>query len=274
MNKNEIKLLIGAIGEEIVGEHLGSRYIKSLDEYDSEKDGTFDELLVEIKTSTRIFSTNEFIYDVNQLFKLTNVDLFFINEIPLNPEDGIVTYLCTNNKQLSLEKRVIDGKQDLFVIVKFNKLLKVQTLKNDPRVDRLVELADQLSPFRREKKAALIETNLEEPTIEDDFFVLNLPKNFNADSVSTIFSRHYKDLHESWKLSGKKLKIVDGDNVISIIESYNTIIRDAAVFNTISNHDKRWLPTGLLAKRNFLKLYDKRFSWTNRGSIEVISYNA
>ena len=274
MEKEQIKELIGSMGEEITGEYLGPRYVKSPDKYDSEKDGMFEKLKVEIKTSTRIYNTNEFIYEASQFFKLTNVDLFYINEIPLNPEDGITTYLCTNNQQLKLERRYFEGKYDLYVVVKFDKLLKVNTLKNDPRVDRLVELADKLSPFRREKKSTPLPVEMNEFLLSDEFFILDLPKIYNGDTISNIFSSHYKNLSSDWKKSGKKLKIIDGETVVAIIESYATIMKNARAAKTISQYQSLWLPTGLLSQQGLIKLFDHRFKKTQKfGDIPVMSYS-
>lgn len=274
MKKDQIKKLMGDMGEDVTGEFLGPRYVKSSDPYDSEKDGTFDNIKTEIKTSTRIYNSNEFVYPASQFLKLTTVGLLFINEVPLNPDDGITTYLCVNNKQLKLERRFFEGKYDLYVVVKMENLFKVNVLKNDPRVNQLIEFADMLSPWRRDKKQTSHNVDLDASQINTDFFILNLPRIYNGDTVANIFSSHYKNESENWKKCGKKLKIVDGDNVVAVIESYNTIIKNPSVARTIKSYDRLWLPTGLLAKHGLIELYDHRFKKTQKfGNIPVMSYS-
>lgn len=272
-----IKNEMGDIGESYVVRFFGPKFVLSEDKYDSEKDGLYDNRLkVEIKTLTIMFKGEEFLLPANQLIKVTSVELLIINQIPLYAKDGVQGYLVPNNKLLRLEWRFIDGKKDQFVIIKKADLLPLYKIEYEPSVERLVELADSLSEFRRNKKAnicnpVIIEYN--PPKINDEFYSLDLPKNYNGDTISNIFSSHYKNLHTSWAKSGKRLKIVDGDKVVTIIESYNNIMKNNKIAYVIKSYDKMWLPTGLLAKAGLMKLYDHRFKKTEKvGDIAVVSY--
>lgn len=272
-----IKNEMGDIGESYVVRFFGPKFVLSADKYDSEKDGLYDNVLtVEVKTLTMMFNGEEFILPANQYAKATSVDALIVNEIPLHAKDGVQGYLVPNNKLLQLEWRFIDGKKERFVIIKKANLLPLYKIECEPSVERLVELADSLSEFRRNKKSntsnlAVIE--YDPPKINDEFYSLDLPKNYNGDTISNIFSSHYKTLHTSWAKSGKRLKIVDGDKVVTIIESYNNIMKNNKIAYVIKSYNKMWLPTGLLAKAGLMKLYDHRFKKTEKvGDIAVVSY--
>lgn len=147
MNEEEIKRLIGNIGEEIVHQyHPNSE--RSDDWFDDCKDLMIDSLKCEIKTITKIIKFNEFWIDAKQEKKIKGVDILFIVEIPMYIRE-INVYICPNNKLLRVVKRQRRNEYVDVLAVPESKLYKLFSLTNDPRIDQLIELSDELSSFRR-----------------------------------------------------------------------------------------------------------------------------
>ena len=147
---------IGIIGEHFVREFYNHNFILSDDKFDNVKDGTLGHLTGEVKCMTKIFNYGEYWLETNQFRKVTSVDLLFIVDIPLWSKDGCDIYLCTNNSQLRIESRVRDGRSLPTVIIPEKKLLKLTTLKNDDRIQTIIDMSDSLSPWRRKKKEGMI----------------------------------------------------------------------------------------------------------------------
>ena len=153
MNDAAAREEIGAIGEAFVKEFHGDNFVLSEDRFDSKKDGTFNELISEIKTMMKVVKGDEYWLEVNQYNKVTNVELLFVVDIPLYYEDGCSIYLCPNNSNLKIEKRFRKGQKLPMVIIPAKKLYPLTKIINDDRIKRLVELSDSLSEFRRKLKA-------------------------------------------------------------------------------------------------------------------------
>jgi hypothetical protein len=146
------KNAIGDIGECFVQEFHGPNFILSEDKFDRVKDGVLGSMTAEIKTLTRMRNKPEYWLELNQYDKVSSVDLFFIVDIPIYANEGSKIYLCPNNKNLQIENRVKNGNVCKMVIIPEEKLYLLTTIKNDDRVDQLVEMSDSLSPFRRSIK--------------------------------------------------------------------------------------------------------------------------
>jgi len=106
--------------------------------------------------------------------------------------------------------------------------------------------------------------------IEDpEYFVLNLPKKYDSDSIAKIFM-YYKDKEKPWVTSFKPLKIVDKDKTVAIINHYEDLMNDHTVSNIMRSYRPNlWLPTYAIWKRGLMKLYDERFAKCNNGTIKV-----
>lgn len=147
-----IKNAIGDIGETLVQEFHGSKFILSEDKFDRVKDAVFGSMIAEIKTMTKIRKGNEYWLELNQYDKVSSVDLLFIVDIPLFAREGCKIYLCPNNMNLQLGNRVKNGKVSKMVIIPEKDLYLLTTITNDDRVNQLVEMSDSLSPFRQTMK--------------------------------------------------------------------------------------------------------------------------
>lgn len=147
---------IGIIGEHFVREFYNHNFILSDDKFDNIKDGTLGHLTGEVKCMTKIYNYSEYWLETNQFRKVTSVDLLFIVDIPLWSKDGCGIYLCTNNSQLKIESRFRDGQSAPTVIIPEKKLLKLTTLKNDDRIQTIIDMSDSLSSWRRKKKEGMI----------------------------------------------------------------------------------------------------------------------
>lgn len=106
--------------------------------------------------------------------------------------------------------------------------------------------------------------------IEDpEYFVLELPKKHDGDSIAKIFM-YYKDKAKPWTISMKPLKIIDGNKTVAIINSYEDLKNNHVVSNIMSKYRRGiWLPTFALWQQSLIKLYDKRFAECNNGTIKV-----
>jgi hypothetical protein len=144
---------VGTIGEHFVREFYNHNFILSDDKFDNVKDGTLGHLTGEVKSMTKIFQYGEYWLETNQFRKVTDVDLLFIVDVPLWAKHGCDIYLCTNNSQLKIESRVREGKRQPTVIIPEKKLLKLTTIKNDDRIQTMINMSDSLSAWRRKKKA-------------------------------------------------------------------------------------------------------------------------
>jgi len=60
--------------------------------------------------------------------------------------------MTTTKNAIQIENRVKNGNVCKMVIIPEEKLYLLTTIKNDDRVDQLVEMSDSLSPFRRSIK--------------------------------------------------------------------------------------------------------------------------
>ena len=149
---NTTTVAMGDIGESLVKDFHGSEFILSEDKFDRVKDGVYGSLTAEIKTMTMIEKKSEYWLEVNQYDKVSSVDLLFIVDIPLWAETGSQIYLCPNNSQLRIENRVKNGSVCKMIIIPKEKLYPLTLIKNDIRVNQLVELSDSQSSYRRSKK--------------------------------------------------------------------------------------------------------------------------
>ena len=147
-----VKNVIGDIGEAFVQEFHGQKFILSEDKFDRVKDGVLGSMTAEIKTMTKIRKGNEYWLELDQYDKVASVDLLFIVDIPLHASEGCKIYLCPNNMNLQIGNRVKNGKVCKMIIIPEEKLYLLTTIKNDDRVDQLVEMSDSLSPFRQSMK--------------------------------------------------------------------------------------------------------------------------
>ena len=149
---NPTTVAMGDIGESFVKEFHGPQFKLSEDRFDRVKDGVLGSLTAEVKTMTMIEKKSEYWLEVNQYDKVSSVDLLFIVDIPMWTETGCQIYLCPNNSQLRIENRVKKGNVCKMIIIPREKLYPLTLIKNDSRVDQLVEMSDSQSSYRRSKK--------------------------------------------------------------------------------------------------------------------------
>jgi hypothetical protein len=120
----------------------------------------------------------------------------------------------------------------------------------------------QFAPTLRAQKVVDI---IEDP----EYFVLNLPKKYDSDSIAKIFMYH-KNQEKPWAVSMKPLKIIDGDKTVAIINSYEDLKNNYVISDIIRQfRPTLWLPTYALWKHSLMKLYDDRFAKCNNGTIKV-----
>jgi hypothetical protein len=104
---------------------------------------------------------------------------------------------------------------------------------------------------------------------DSDYFVLDLPKKYDGDSIAKIFMYH-KDKEKAWVKSNKPLKIIDGDKTLAIVNCYDDLMSDFTVSKVMRNYRPNiWLPTYAIWKRGLMKLYDNRFATCNNGIIKL-----
>ena len=114
-NSNENSVILGQIGEKIVSNllcRLGHVVQESIDPFDSQKDMTSDDKLIEVKTQQPFVLKNSFSFKLNQLRKCRNVDeLYFVSIPPLmnkkykwggwifkvNPKEFVTTIYTTKH---------------------------------------------------------------------------------------------------------------------------------------------------------------------------------
>lgn len=129
---------------------------------------------------------------------------------------------------------------------------------------------DSASPCIKLNKPIIIQ---EPEVIDADDFVVQLPEldEYGSETLTTIFSRHYPKLAKEWMASKKRLKIVEGDRSIAVIEPYQTLIsyRNGRFKKTIHQFNGLWFPSYALAANNLLELYDSRFAECEAGFIKV-----
>ena len=95
---------------------------------------------------------------------------------------------------------------------------------------------------------------------------LQLPKNLTE--ITNIFY-HHRDKVKPWINSGENLVIKDGDNLVAVISPYDVVMTNDFVRRQNEKYDSLWLPTWALYKSGALKLYDKRFQKTQKGTIPL-----
>lgn len=104
---------------------------------------------------------------------------------------------------------------------------------------------------------------------ESDYFVLNLPKNYDGDSIAKIFMYH-KSKEKDWVKSNKPLKIVEGDKTLAVVNCYDDLMFDFTVSEIMRSYRPNlWFPTYAMWKRGLMKLYDDRFAKCNNGMIKL-----
>lgn len=114
--------------------------------------------------------------------------------------------------------------------------------------------------------------NYEEPVdinTDPDYFVLDLPKKCDGDSIAKIFMYH-KNKEKAWVKSNKPLKIVEGDKILATVNCYDDLMLDFAVSEIMRSYRPNlWFPTYAMWKRGLMKLYDNRFAKCNNGMIKL-----
>jgi hypothetical protein len=95
--KKKLRLEIGNLGEQIISQVL-HKSKRSSDWYDSDKDGTCNDLSYEVKTLRLINKTKSFWIDESQWKKLDSVDMVFFIKIPESEDEYLKIYLCINHK--------------------------------------------------------------------------------------------------------------------------------------------------------------------------------
>ena len=104
---------------------------------------------------------------------------------------------------------------------------------------------------------------------DPDYFVLDLPKKYDGDSIAKIFMYH-KSKEKAWVKSNKPLKIVEGDKTLAIINCYDDLMLDFTVSEIMRSYRPNlWFPTYAMWKRGLMKLYDDRFAKCNNGMIKL-----
>lgn len=95
---------------------------------------------------------------------------------------------------------------------------------------------------------------------------LQLPRNLTE--ITNIFY-HYPDKAKAWKQNGEKLVIKDGNELVAVFEPYDVVMTNDFVRRQNTKYENLWLPTWALYKSGTLKLYDKRFQHTEKGTIPL-----
>lgn len=148
LNEKVIKALIGNIGEELVAEYYGVE--RNSDWFDDKADLYLNDKSIEVKTCTMLLNKSEFLIDISQLNKVRNVDILNIVSIPIY-NNVCEVYNCPNNSNLRPVTRISYQQPKETLAIPLNRLEKL-TEYSDERVLLLIDLADMLSPFRRDKR--------------------------------------------------------------------------------------------------------------------------
>tara|TARA_B100000424_G_C22483632_1_gene282017 strand:+ start:59 stop:496 length:438 start_codon:yes stop_codon:yes gene_type:complete len=144
MNKNDMKVRIGEIGEEVVNESFEAA-VRASNWYDEEKDGIINNFTYEVKTQTINNRDNGFWQEQNQWKKLDGVDIFYIVKVPdMYESEGLIVY------------KVLNHYTNFKVITHNNRKVRVYPLKacfpmgivRDKRAREALELSKKLRNFK------------------------------------------------------------------------------------------------------------------------------
>jgi len=144
MTKDQAKLLIGSIGEDIVDEWF--EYTKKTEDwYDSKKDGTIAYLTYEVKTLTLNEKYQGFWIEQNQWKKLDGVDLLFFVKVPrYDVSEGLRLYQMSNHRE---NYQLINHKGRQVRNYLFTKCLPYGII-TDNRVQKVLEASESLRTYR------------------------------------------------------------------------------------------------------------------------------
>lgn len=111
MKQLDERELIGELGEQVVQEYLNST--RSDYKYDPVKDGTFQDLIYQVKTIRLNHKTRGFWIGDNKtktLWKnLDNVDMLFFIKVPEKEEELATLYMCPNHQKNWVKEFRNDG---------------------------------------------------------------------------------------------------------------------------------------------------------------------
>ena len=144
MTKDQAKLLIGSVGEDIVDEWF--EYTKKTEDwYDSKKDGTIAYLTYEVKTLTLNEKYQGFWIEQNQWKKLDGVDLLFFVKVPrYDVSEGLRLYQMSNHRE---NYQLINHKGRQVRNYLFTKCLPYGIITDD-RVQKVLEASESLRTYR------------------------------------------------------------------------------------------------------------------------------